>query len=57
MKKNISILVAVIGIFAGRALSRWGDEGIELVFVSFAALGVLFSAGMSIRKPIIDYSL
>lgn len=50
MKKNISILVAIIGVFAGRALSRWGDEGIELVFVSFAALGVLFFGGYVYKK-------
>ena len=41
MKKNISILVAVIGIFAGRALARQGNADIEIVVMSLASLFIL----------------
>jgi len=31
MKKNISILVAVIGVFAGRALASQGNTDMEVI--------------------------
>ena len=41
MKKNISILVAVIGVLAGRALARQGNADIEIVVMSLASLFIL----------------
>lgn len=49
MKKNISILVAVIGVFAGRALARQGNADMEVIVLILAALPVL-SFGVYVYK-------
>ena len=49
MKKNISILVAVIGVFAGRALASQGNTDMEVIILILAALPVL-SFGVYVYK-------
>ncbi|EJP31520.1 hypothetical protein HMPREF1147_1916 [Selenomonas sp. FOBRC9] len=49
MKKNISILVAVIGVLAGRALARQGNMDMEVIVLILAALPVL-SFGVYVYK-------
>lgn len=57
MKKNISILVAVIGVFAGRALARQGNADIEIVVMSLASLFILAFSLYVYKKHIIYYFL
>ena len=49
MKKNISILAAVIGVFAGRALASQGNTDMEVIILILAALPVL-SFGVYVYK-------
>lgn len=49
MKQNISILVAIIGVFAGRALARQGNADMEVIVLILAALPVL-SFGVYVYK-------
>ena len=42
MKKDISLLVGVGGVLAGRALSRQGNTELEIVVWSLSALVAIF---------------
>ena len=42
MKKDISLLVGVGGVLAGRALSRQGNTELEIVVSSLSALVAIF---------------
>ncbi len=49
MKKNISILLAVIGVFAGRALARQGNATLEVIVLSLIFL-VILAFGIYVYK-------
>jgi len=56
VKRNISIFFAVIGVFAGRAVSRWGNSELQLIVFSLAFLGILLF-GLYIYKKNHNYFL
>ena len=55
MKKDISILVGVGSVLAGRALSRQGNTDLEIVVWSLSALGVIFFGIYTYKNIIIGY--
>ena len=56
MKRNISIFLAVIGVFIGRSVSRRGDAELQLIVISLALLCVLFF-GLYVYKKYHNYLL
>ena len=55
MKKDISLLVGVGGVLAGRALSRQGNKELEIVVSSLSALVAIFFGIYIYKKIIIGY--